>query len=215
MKTFLKLLVPFSLVALLVGCGTTLSTVSTVTPGPNGTLVTNLTTITNTTLAGIVITPTSVYNTLRGGTAVSAKIAMSSDTNSVTYLKAVRDVLGAALNGTNLNTAQLTADINAIPLSSIHNPTAVEAIDAGFAAFEMLQPILDAQINAKNKFIIPALQGVYDGIGDALGIAAPMLQPSANEPALVIPRNAYSAMERRLEIQSEPTPSLSAGNWLK
>lgn len=169
------------------GCKTATTSTTVVTQGPNGP-VTNIITGTNTTLLGVVITPTSVYNTLRGGTATCARIAIKADTNATPYLVALRQVLGDSLNSTNYDPAALAAAVNALPISSIHNPTAVEAVQGGFAAFEIIQPIIDANVTTHSQFLKPALQGVYDGIGDALGIASsPLMPTSMTEPTMVIP----------------------------
>lgn len=160
-------------------CKTT--TTNVVTQGANGP-VTNA--IATTTLLGVTITPSGVYNTLRGGTATGARIAIQSDTNSLAYLVALRLVIGDAIESTNYNPAALAAAVNALPISSIHNATAVEAIQGGFAAFEVLEPIIDAKVQSQNQFLKPALQGIFDGIGDALGITAPPLPVTGYEPRL-------------------------------
>jgi len=179
------------LVAALSLCACKTSTTSTpVISNVNGVLTTNLVTTTNTTLVGITITPTSVYNTLRGGSAVGSRVAIKADTNAVAYLNAVRQVLGDAISSTNYNSAALTAAIKALPLNSIHSPAAIEAINGGFEAFQLLEPQLQTQLNAQSRFIIPALQGIYDGIGDALGIAAPLI-PTFGRYQFTIPSDLW------------------------
>lgn len=181
-------------------CKTT--TTNVVTQGANGP-VTNA--IDTTTLLGVTITPSGVYNTLRGGTATGARIAIQSDTNSLAYLVALRLVIGDAIASTNYNPAALAAAVNALPISSIHNATAVEAIQGGFAAFEVLEPIIDAKVQSQNQFLKPALQGIFDGIGDALGITAPPLPVTGYEARLLLPYEVFDRVQNRLFLNAKET----------
>jgi hypothetical protein len=201
--------------ALLAGCGTTTSTapvVSTV----NGVTVTNTVVTTNQTVLGIVITPQSVYNTLRAGTAQNARIALQADpTNSLPYLNAARAVLANAVGSTAYDSGALQAAFKGLPIGSIKNPDALMAINAGIQAFAILEPILAVQVNSKNKFITPALQGIFDGIGDALGIVAP--QPLFSEEfgvgsaECLIPRARWTEVQDKLAV----APTQTAENLIR
>ncbi len=198
--------------AILAGCTTGCVTSNTpvISNGPNGVLVTNF--VPQTTLAGVTITPASVYNTLRGGSATGARIALQADTNSLAYLQAVRQVLGNALATTNYDPVALQNAINALPLNSIHNPTAVEAINGGFEAFQLLEPFLQTQVNARNRFINPALQGIYDGIGDALGVSAPFPNLPSSMNAVALPvglAQDYQRWQKRFSAQEQVEASWS------
>ncbi|HEX3800251.1 MAG TPA: hypothetical protein VH413_16265 [Verrucomicrobiae bacterium] len=167
---------------MLAACKTTVTSTPVVTNG-----VTNLVQTTNTTFAGIAVTPSGLYNSLKAATADGANIAKA-DTNAVQYMVALRAVIGDALGGTNVDMTALQAAVNQLPLSSIHSPVAVEAIQQGFSIFAALLPTIIAQTGSNNRFVMPALQGVYDGLSQALGYPVTPYVPTSLEPSVILPR---------------------------
>jgi hypothetical protein len=153
-----------------------------------------------TTFLGTPITPGGVYAQMRGGAAQASIIAMRADPNTVLYLQAVYQVLEATVTSGSYDPTALSAALAAIPKGGIHNPQALEAIASGFAMFEIIEPYLQAQVNSKNAFIIPALQGIADGINDALQIA----QSSPVTPAPVASANPVPAVAPATGTNSAP-----------
>ena len=182
------------------GCKTTVSVVPVVTLGTNGILTTNLVDVTNTSLLGLTITPLGVYSSTRSGTATLAKIAMT-DTNAVAYMASVYQLIGAFLSTSNYSSAALQQALAGIPgVNNIQNPTASAAISGAITAVNLLLPILEKQANP-SPFLLAALQGFHDGIGDAFGWlnAVPTNLPSSQ--LRLNPMDTYAFFEARSHYQ--------------
>ena len=162
-----------ALAASLTACQTATQVTPPLTAG--GTPTTN----TVTTFLGQVVTPAGLYSQFRGGTAQAALIALRSDPNSLAYLQGVQQVLNATIESGSYNPTTLSNALASLPSGAIHNPQALEAIQSGFVMFEIIAPLLQNGVNGQNPFIVPALQGIADGIGDALSL----LQQTAPAPA--------------------------------
>lgn len=139
-------------------------TAAVVTTNADGTSSTN----NQTTFLGTVVTPAGIYSQFRGGNSLAALNALRADPAALPYLNALHQVLEATVTTGNYDPVALSAAVAALPLKSIHDPHALEAIQTGFALWQMFEPVIQQQINGKNPFIVPALQGIADGIGDAL-----------------------------------------------
>jgi hypothetical protein len=139
-------------------------TAAVVTTNADGTSSTN----NQTTFLGTVVTPAGIYAQFRGGNSLAALNALRADPAALPYLNALHQLLESTVTTGNYDPVALSAAVAALPLKSIHDPHALEAIQTGFALWQMFEPVIQQQINGKNPFIVPALQGIADGIGDAL-----------------------------------------------
>jgi len=169
---------PFA--SLLTGCKTATTSTAVVTLGTNGVLMTNYIVATNTTILGITITPVGVYTALRSGANEAARLGMASDTNVVTYVSALYQALGGLIASTNYNPAALQAAIASVSAGKITSPTALIAVNGAITTLTLLLPTLQQQVHP-GVFILAALQGVHDGLGDAQGLvnAVPTLPTSS------------------------------------
>ena len=160
-----------------------------------------------TTFLGQVVTPAGLYAQFRGGTSQAALIALRSDPNSLPYLQAVQQVLNATVTSGNYDPAALSNAIAQLPIKQIHNPAALEAIQSGFAMFEIIEPMLQNGVNGQNPFVIPSLQGIADGIGDALSL----VQPAAPAP-VATPIAVTRPAPTPTPVTPTPTPAATSTN---
>jgi hypothetical protein len=188
-------------VTLVTGCKTaSVITPASATAGP----VTN----TVTTFLGQQVTPAGLYSQFRGGTAQAAVIALRSDPNALPYLQAVQQVLNATVTSGAYDPTTLSNALAQLPIKQIHNPAALEAIQSGFAMFEIIAPLLQNGVNGQNPFIIPSLQGIADGIGDALSL----VQPPATTGTAIPLGSTSTATQVPASAAAPPKPANPATN---
>lgn len=169
-----KILLTLALVSTLVvaGCATTTAPITDPAPiiyvDSQGLLV----------VAGVVVQPAMVGDTIGLGVTIGVGQVVQSDTNALAYFKLAKVVIDASLNNGNYDPISLQLALNTISVSELRDSAVVKSIiKRALNAYARYAGAVTAQgIGDVSPYLKPILQGISDGIG---AVTQPQLKAGA------------------------------------
>jgi hypothetical protein len=167
MKRFLSLIiVAVTLIGSVTGCKTT--------SNPSGVIV----------IGGTVLDPAAVGTTVRIASKLGAVATINAQPDSRQYFELAAGVIKSSIAIGDYNSTNIVNSINGLTGNELVANSIADAINL-YQAF--YGEILQAKLSDKSPYTVPVLQGLADGLTDALRVTAPSFTFRAVSPRSYTP----------------------------